>query len=76
MQEAIRMPLRGSPSADRVNDTPESLTIELPSMWQWVKAGIGFTVGAGIATAVFAVPFMILWFLALGAWLVPFFRFR
>lgn len=44
----------------------EQLRIAMPSLWQWVKAGFGLTVGFGLAWATLAIPFFLLWLLFAG----------
>ena len=43
----------------------DAISVRMPSLWQWVKAGAGFTLGAGVAFSALWVVYMV------GVW--PFF---
>lgn len=55
MGNAIDLPLRESTSPRRY-DVPENVSIPMPSMRQWIKAGFGFALGAWVAMVLLAVP--------------------
>lgn len=52
------LPIRES-TTPRQEIVPANFTITMPSIWQWMKAGIGFTLGAGIV-----------WIAAYSLWLL------
>lgn len=41
---------------------PNGFEVETPTFWYWMKAGVAFTLGAGIVTVTFALCWMLVSF--------------
>ncbi len=46
------MSIRSVPLGESYPSTTEPLNIITPGLWFWIKAGIGFTLGSGIAAII------------------------
>ena len=40
-------------------DPGDAVTIRMPNLWQWFKAGVGLTLGAGVAASALWVVYMV-----------------
>jgi len=62
MPTAIDFPVRESTNP-RSGDTPASVDVVWPTFGYWVKAGVAFTLGAGVVT----VTAVLTWWLLMAA---------
>lgn len=65
-----KLDLFGNDTASRGVTELQPVRIVMPSIWQWVKAGIGVTIGFGIVSFTFGVLYLLFIVLPLLAALV------